>query len=116
MNESLFREEVLAERQSQWLGTVLLAPRLSYGVFATFKSEVAQLDGSIALQRDRVDLARKSQARQREIHARGLSSDQELQVSSEALLDQESKLRELTRSRIVAQGERLTLQGQLQDM
>jgi len=29
----LFRSEVLAERQTQYLGTVLLAPRLSYHVF-----------------------------------------------------------------------------------
>lgn len=32
----LFREEVLRERQSQWLGSVLLAPRLSHRVFAGF--------------------------------------------------------------------------------
>jgi membrane fusion protein len=32
----LFRPEVLAERQAQWLGTVLLAPRLSHRLFAVF--------------------------------------------------------------------------------
>ncbi|MDQ3581964.1 MAG: HlyD family efflux transporter periplasmic adaptor subunit [Pseudomonadota bacterium] len=36
MNQSLFRPEVLAERQTQWLGTVLLAPRLSHRVFTAF--------------------------------------------------------------------------------
>ena len=32
----LFRPEVLAERQTQWLGTVLLAPRASYRLFTLF--------------------------------------------------------------------------------
>lgn len=34
--DPLFRGEVLAERQSQWLGTVLLAPRISHTIFAAF--------------------------------------------------------------------------------
>ncbi len=33
VGQPLFRAEVLAERQTQWLGTVLLAPRISYNVF-----------------------------------------------------------------------------------
>jgi len=33
---SLFRPEVLEERKSEWLGTVLLAPRLSYRLFVIF--------------------------------------------------------------------------------
>ena len=33
---TLFREEVLAGRQTQWLGTVLLAPRLSHRLFAGY--------------------------------------------------------------------------------
>lgn len=36
MNQSLFRQEVLAERQTQWLGTVLLAPQLSHRLFTAF--------------------------------------------------------------------------------
>ncbi len=35
-NEPLFRSEVLAEQQAQWLGTVLLAPRISHRLFAAF--------------------------------------------------------------------------------
>jgi membrane fusion protein len=31
---SLFRQEVLSDRQAQWLGTVLLVPRLSHRLFA----------------------------------------------------------------------------------
>ena len=34
--EPLFRPEVIAERRSQWLGTVLLAPTISQGLFAAF--------------------------------------------------------------------------------
>ncbi|ACL63143.1 HlyD family secretion protein [Methylobacterium nodulans] len=36
--ESLFRAEVLAEGQAQWLGTVLLEPRLTHWMFALFAS------------------------------------------------------------------------------
>ena len=36
MNQPLFRPEVLAERQSQWLGTVLLTPYLSHRIFTLF--------------------------------------------------------------------------------
>ena len=36
VNEPLFRSEVIQERQTQWLGTVLLAPRLSHRFFALF--------------------------------------------------------------------------------
>jgi membrane fusion protein len=32
----LFRPEVLAERQAQWLGSVLIAPRVSYRLFTAF--------------------------------------------------------------------------------
>ncbi len=232
VKESLFRDEVVAEQQTQWLGKVLLAPRLSYGLFAAFagisalallallffgsytrkariqgwlvpqrglvqvfapqsgvvtevsvvegaevyqgdrllalsielrsaargatqtqiasrlearrgslledrselqrlgyqrtrslqerlaglESELAQLDSSIALQRERVDLTTKSEARRREIHGRGLISDQELQAASEARLEQEAKLRELTRNRITLQGQRVTLRGEISDL
>jgi len=34
-NFRLFRSEVLAERQAQWLGTVMLAPRASHRLFTT---------------------------------------------------------------------------------
>jgi membrane fusion protein len=35
-NQSLFRREVLVEQQTQWLGTILLAPRLSHRLFTVF--------------------------------------------------------------------------------
>lgn len=37
----LFRPQALAERRTQWLGTVLLAPRLSHMVFAVFAASAA---------------------------------------------------------------------------
>lgn len=36
MTQPLFRREVVTERQTQWLGTVLLTPRVSYRVFTVF--------------------------------------------------------------------------------
>jgi membrane fusion protein len=35
-SEPLFRPEVLAERQTQWLGTVLLTPKILHGMFTAF--------------------------------------------------------------------------------
>ena len=232
VNERLFREEVIAERQTQWLGTVLLTPRLSYGLFAAFallatvavfallslgsysrkariagwlvpqkglvqvyapqsavitkvfvvegaevhagdallvlstelrsaargstqgeiasrlqmrrssllqvrhqlgklsgqrwrslvarinslQSEMVQMDKSIALQAERVSLAKNSEIRNREIHERGLISEQELQVVSGLRLEQESKLSDLMRTKITSQRELLSMNADLQDL
>ena len=232
VNERLFREEVIAERQTQWLGTVLLTPRLSYGLFAAFallatvavlallflgsysrkariagwlvpqkglvqayapqsavitrifvvegaevragdallvlstelrsaargsmqgeiasrlqmrrssllqvrhqlgslsgqrsrslvarieslQSEMLQLDKSIALQAERVLLAKNSETRNREIHERGLISEQELQVVSGLRLEQESKLSDLKRTKITSERELLAMNADLQDL
>ena len=35
-DQPLFRQEAIAEQQTQWLGTVLLAPKISHTVFAWF--------------------------------------------------------------------------------
>ncbi len=45
--EPLFREEVLAERQTRWLGTVLLQPKLSHRLFAALA--LATTAGVLAL-------------------------------------------------------------------
>jgi membrane fusion protein len=79
-------------------------------------AEEAQLDGQIALQKSRLRLAEASEGRQRELQQRGFSSDQQLQQAEGARLEQESTLRELERSRIVAHRERLTLEGELRDL
>ena len=41
MNQPLFRHAVLAERQTKWLGTVLVAPRLSHRLFTVFAALAA---------------------------------------------------------------------------
>ena len=232
VNQPLFRPEVLAENQSQWLGTVLLAPRLSYRLFtafalltaaavfallflgsytrkaritgwlvprqglvqvyapqggvirsiaaaegtevrqgepllvlsselqssaegatqgliaarlearrtsllevrrqiepladqrgrslrsriATLEAEQADIDSSIALQRERAQLAANAEARQRAIRDRGLISDTEMQAASEARIEQESKLRDLERSQIASRRDRLSLQGEVDEI
>jgi membrane fusion protein len=232
VNQPLFRQEVLAENQSQWLGTVLLAPRLSYRLFvafallaagalfallflgsytrkaritgwlvpqqglvqvyapqagvirsiaiaegaevrqgdpllvlsselqstaqgatqgliagrlearrasmvqvrgqigpladqrarslrnriATLVAEATDIDSSIALQRERMQLAVKTENRQRDLRERGLISDTEMQAASEARIEQESKLRDLERSQIVSRRDRLALQGELDEI
>jgi len=226
VNQPLFRQEVLGESQTQWLGTVLLAPRLSYrlsaafalfallflgsytrkarisgwlvpqqglvqvyapqagvirsvtategtevrqgqpllvlsselqssaqgatqgliaerlearrasllevrgqtkplaeqrarsleGRIATLEAEQANIDSSIALQRERTQLAQRAEARQRDVRDRGLISDTEMQAATEARIEQESKLRDLERSLMVSKRDRLTLQGELDEI
>lgn len=47
MNNPLFRPEVLAERRTQWLGTVLLAPKLSYRLFVIYALVVTGAIGAL---------------------------------------------------------------------
>jgi len=42
-DQPLFRPEAIAEQQTQWLGTVLLAPSLSHKFFALFAAIAAVL-------------------------------------------------------------------------
>lgn len=232
MNDPLFRHEVLAQRQTQWLGTVLLTPKLSHRLFAVYgllvtcaittllcfghytrtakvsgwlvpeqgivrifaqqmgvvaalyakegtevkkndpllalstelhsttlgntqaqiarglnmrrdslqeelrqqkrlltqqirsfsnrlvalRAEETQINAEITLQVSRVALAEKSAARQRELRLQGFISEQQLQLATEAKLEQASKLRALERNRINLQRERLTLEGDLNDL
>lgn len=46
-DDGLFRREAVEERQSQWLGSVLLVPRISHGLFAAFA--VLAIAGFLAL-------------------------------------------------------------------
>ena len=40
-DQPLFRPEALAERQTRWLGTVVLAPQLSYRLFTLFAARAS---------------------------------------------------------------------------
>ena len=86
------------------------------GRIATLEAERANIDSSIALQRERTQLAQRAEARQRDVRDRGLISDTEMQAATEARIEQESKLRDLERSLMVSKRDRLTLQGELDEI
>ena len=86
------------------------------GRIATLEAEQANIDSSIALQRERTQLAQRAEARQRDVRDRGLISDTEMQAATEARIEQESKLRDLERSLMVSKRDRLTLQGELDEI
>jgi membrane fusion protein len=83
---------------------------------ATLEAEAADIDSSIALQRERTQLLVKAENRQRDLRERGLISDTEMQAASEARIEQESKLRDLERSQIVSRRDRLAMQGELDEI
>lgn len=111
MRRDSLREEL---RQQKRLLTQQL--RSFANRLAALRSEETQINAEIALQVSRVELAEKSAARQRELRLQGFISEQQLQLATEAKLEQSSKLRALERNRINLQRERLTLEGDLNDL
>jgi membrane fusion protein len=77
--------------------------------------ELAKLDSQIALQASMLRYAEKSASRQHRLQLEGLASEQQAQTATESALTQSSKLRELERQRLMADGERLALEGDLKD-
>jgi membrane fusion protein len=88
-----------------------LADRLT-----TLRSEEAQLEREVALQRSRLRLAEESEGRQRELRDRGFISDQQLLRAEDAKLEQSSRLLALERNRIVTLRERLALESELKEL
>lgn len=79
-------------------------------------AERSKLDGEIALQRSRLAFARKSIARRRALRQAGLISEEQVQAAEESEIEQGGRLRDLERSRITAERDRLTLEGNLEDL
>lgn len=98
--------ERLAAQQQQALGSRL----------AAFRAEVAPIEQEIALQKSRLDLARRNEERLRGLQGRGFISQQQLQQAEEASLAQAARVVGLERERIAAARERLTLAGELEDL
>ena len=78
--------------------------------------EQAQLKEEIDLQRSRLQLAIKTEERQKDLVDRGFISQQQLQTAAEARIEQAAKLRALERNRMILQRDRLGLEGELRDL
>jgi membrane fusion protein len=78
--------------------------------------ELTQIREEIALQQSRLQLAVKSEQRQRDLIERGFISAQQLQSATETKIEQGAKLRTLERNRMTLQREYLTLEAELKDL
>lgn len=109
------RESLLEESRQQ---KILLAQqtRAFSSRLAALRSEEQQITEEIALQQSRLRLAEKSESRQRELREMGFISDQQSQLAVEGKLEQASKLRALERTRANLRRERLTLEGDMNDL
>ncbi|MCC6555779.1 MAG: HlyD family efflux transporter periplasmic adaptor subunit [Polyangiaceae bacterium] len=79
-------------------------------------AEQEKLDGEIALQRSRVELAQASVARRRALLKAGVASEEQVQAAEERRLEQGSRLHEIERARLAARRERSSVQGELLDL
>jgi membrane fusion protein len=83
---------------------------------AALRSEEEQITEEIALQQSRLTLSEKSESRQNELREKGFISDQQVQIASEAKLEQASKLRSLERNRATMRRERATVEAEMNDL
>jgi membrane fusion protein len=104
-------EEGRQNRQLQTQQTKALQDRL-----AALSLELTQIREEIALQQSRLQLAVKSEQRQRDLIQRGFISAQQLQGAMESRLEQAAKLRTLERNRMTLQRDYLTMEGDLKDL
>jgi membrane fusion protein len=98
--------ERLAEQQKRSLGDRLVALRLSE----------AKLGSEIGIQALRIRSAARSVTRQKTLLKEGLASGEHVQTAEESELEQSSKYRELERARLLTERDRLSAQGDLDDL
>jgi membrane fusion protein len=82
---------------------------------SALQAEQAKLDSEIAIQASQLAYAEKSAIRERGLQREGLASEQQAQAAEEGALDQRAKLRELERTRLTGDRDRLALEGELRD-
>lgn len=83
---------------------------------AALRAEEAQIGQEIVLQQSRVELARKSEARLRELRGHGYISEQQAQQGEESRLEQTARIAALQRDRLNRTRERLALEGERNDL
>lgn len=83
---------------------------------ATLRAEQRTIERGIELQKSRADLAARAESSQRAVRELGYISEHQLQQTEGIKLEQAARLVALERDRIVTMRERLTLEGQLQEL
>ena len=110
------RRDSLTEERRQQQQLLAQQLRTLSNRIQALQSEQKQLGEEIALQRQRLQLAKNTAARQQQLRQRGFISDQQLQQAEEAQLEQDARLGALERSRLTTERERRTLEGELEDL
>jgi membrane fusion protein len=110
------RRDSLKEELRQQKRLLVQQTRVFSNRLTALRSEEEQITEEIALQGSRLRLVEKSEARQRELLEKGFISKQQSQLTAEAKLEQASKLHALERNRTNLRRERLTLEGEMNDL
>ena len=110
------RHASLAEERHQQERLLAQQMRALADRLRTLQAEQAQFEREIALQRDRLRLAEKSEQMYRILRERDMASELEAQQAEAGRIEQATRLSNLERQRIVTQRERFTLEGELKDL
>jgi membrane fusion protein len=110
------RRDSLTEERRQQQQLLAQQLRALSNRIQALQSEQKQLGEEIALQRQRLQLAKNTAARQQQLRQRGFISDQQLQQAEEGQLEQDARLGALERTRLTTERERRTLEGELKDL
>jgi membrane fusion protein len=108
------RESLEAERAE--LAAIAAAQQAALDKrLAAIDAEAAALEGEFTLQRARTDLAQRALVRQRELNARALTVEINVQAAEESALDQALALQALERTRATLLRERLEVEAARQE-
>lgn len=83
---------------------------------AALRSQLAQLDSDIVIQRSRAALAAEAVAREREMRRLGFNTLEQLQATEERRLEQQARLGALVREKTGVERERLALTSELENL
>lgn len=110
------RRKMLIDQRAQDQRLLTQQQRALGSRLAAFRAEQAQIEQEIAVQKSRLDLAQRTEARQRDLQGQGFISKQQLQQVEEARLAQAGRLISLERERTAAVRERMALESELNDL
>jgi len=106
LQEELRQQKRLLDQQTQAFSNRLGA----------LGSEEEQISDEVALQKAQLRLAEKSAAKLGELFEKGFMSEHRFQLADEAKLEQTAKLRALERNKTNLRRERLTIEGEMNDL
>lgn len=110
------RRQMLVDQRARIQSLLVQQQKELSSRLAAIRSEQGPIEQEIALQKSRLELARRSETRQRDLLRQGFVSSQNLQQWEEARLSQAGRLVSLERERIAATRDQLALESELNDL